>query len=337
MAERLVSSAGRFARGAFFATSLILLACLLGCTAEPTSPATASRGGAGSFAATAGPDGNHPPVVRSAKIFPIEVTLGDTLRVEIQGEDLDGDPVTYQYQWVVNGFSVPGATAPQFSAEKLRRGDRVGVELTPNDGKVNGAVFKTDPVTVGNTAPEIEAIYLEPVPLHRGDPLYARIVARDPDGDPIQFTYRWFRNGKEIPGAVAGTLETTGFRKKDLLGVLVTASDGKATQAPRGSAAVTIENAPPRFTSTPTGTIKDGQFEYQVKAVDPDDDPVTFELKQAPPGMTLDAATGRLLWKITPESKGKHHVVIVAKDNDNGVTPQEFELEGVLTEPAGGP
>jgi hypothetical protein len=265
------------------------------------------------------------------------VTLGDTLRVEVQGEDLDGDRVTYQYQWVVNGFSVPGATAPQFSADKLRRGDRVVVELTPNDGKVNGAVFKTNPVTVGNTAPDIEAIYLEPVPLHRGDQLHARIVARDPDGDSIQFTYKWYRNGKEIPGPAAVTLDTTGFRKKDVLGVLVTASDGKAAQVPRGSAAVTIENAPPRFTSTPAGTLKDGQFEYQARAVDPDDDPVTFVLKQAPSGMTLDAATGRLIWKITPESKGKHHVVILAKDNDNGVTPQEFDLEGVVTEPAPGP
>jgi hypothetical protein len=337
MAERLVPRAGKFAWSPSFVTCLIFLSCLWACTAEPTSPATASRGGAGSFAATAGPGGNHPPVIRSAKIFPIEVTLEGTLRVEIQGEDLDGDRVTYQYQWVVNGFSVPGATGAQFAAHKLRRGDRVIVELTPNDGKVNGAVFKANPVTVGNTAPEIEAIYLEPVPLHRGDPLKARIVARDPDDDPIQFTYKWFRNGKEIPGAATGTLDTTGFQKKDVLGVLVTASDGKATQAPRGSTAVTIENAPPRFTSTPTGTIKDGQFEYAVKAVDSDDDPVTFELKQAPPGMTLDAATGRLIWKITPESKGKHHVVILAKDNDNGVTSQEFELEGMLTEPEPGP
>jgi hypothetical protein len=289
------------------------------------------------FDATAGPGGNHPPVIRSAKIFPVEVNLEDTLRVEIQAEDMDGDRITYQYQWVVNGFSVPGTTGAQFAAHKLRRGDRIIVELTPNDGKVNGAVFKADPVTVGNTAPEIEAIYLEPVPLHRGDPLKARIVARDPDDDPIQFTYRWFRNRKEIPGAATGTLDTTGFRKKDVLGVLVTASDGKATQAPRGSAAVRIENAPPRFTSTPTATIKDGQFEYLAKAVDSDDDPVTFELKQAPPGMTLDAATGSLIWKITSESKGKHHVVILAKDNDNGVAPQEFELEGMLTEPAPGP
>lgn len=247
---------------------------------------------------------------------------------------MDGDRVSYQYQWVVNGFSVPGATGAQFSADKLRRGDRIGADLTPNDGKVNGAVFKADPVTVGNTAPDIEAIFLEPVPVHRGNPLKARIVASDPDGDPIQFTYKWFRNSKEIPGAVAGTLETKAFRKKDVLGVLVTASDGKAARAPRGSEVVMIENAPPRFTSTPMGTIKDGQFEYLVKAVDPDDDPVTFEFKQGPPGMTLDAATGRLLWKITSESKGKHHVVILAKDNDTGVTPQEFDLEGTLTEPA---
>jgi hypothetical protein len=53
---------------------------------------------------------------------------------------------------------------------------------------------------------------------------------------------------------------------------------------------------------------------------------VTLELKQGPPGMTLDPATKQLSWKLTPENLGKHRVVLVAKDNENAVTQQDFEL-----------
>ena len=43
--------------------------------------------------------------------------------------------------------------------------------------------------------------------------------------------------------------------------------------------------------------------------------------------MTLDPATKQLSWKLTPENLGKHHVVLVAKDNDNGSTQVEFDLD----------
>ncbi|HZC67581.1 MAG TPA: hypothetical protein VE201_03085 [Nitrospirales bacterium] len=271
--------------------------------------------------------GNHPPVIRVGEVFPVDVTADSELRVYIQGEDQDGDRVTYKYQWLVNGIPVPGATEPSFKPEQFKNGDRITTQLIPNDGKVDGAVYTTDPVTVGNTAPDIAEIYLEPVPVHRGEPLKVRVVAADPDGDRVILTYKWFRNTKEIPEAKTDTLDTKPFVKKDAIGVLITASDGKATRVPKASPAVTIENSPPRFTSTPPPEIKDGQYTYQVVVTDPDEDPVTLELKQGPPGMTLDPATKQLVWKLTPENLGKHHVVLVAKDNDNGVTQQEFDLD----------
>jgi len=265
------------------------------------------------------------------------VTLDTTLNVAVQSEDLGGGRVTHLYQWYVNDVRIPGATAPQFVVEQLKKGDRVTVDVTPNNGKRDGAVYRADHVTVGNTAPEIGNIFLAPVPLHRGDLLKVTVNAGDAEGDPITLSYKWLRNDKEIPGAKSETLDTKDFRKKDVLIVVVTASDGKATREPRASLPVAIENAPPRFTSSPPagitvtpvkeGPAKEGVYEYAVTVVDPDEDPVTFELTQGPPGMTIDAATGKVLWKLTLESLGKHHIIIAAKDNDKGVTQQEFDLD----------
>jgi hypothetical protein len=335
--------------GIAFAAPLFLLLLLWGCTAEPTSQAPSSQGGKVSPGSTAGPGGNHPPAIRSARIYPVDVTLDSTLQVDLLSEDMEGDPVAYQYQWFVNGASVAGATTPNFPAEALKNGDRVTVEVTPNDGKVDGAVYKATHVTVGNTAPDIAEIHLEPVPLSRGDLLKVRVVAGDPDGDPMTFTYKWLRNDKEIPGANTETLDTKDFRKKDVLAVLVSVSDGKATREPRAGRPVTINNASPRFTSTPPNAIalippKDGKgpaeegiYEYAATAVDPDEDPVTYELKQAPSGMTVDAATGKVFWKLTKENVGKHHVILVAKDPDNALTQQEFDLDIPLTQQAAAP
>ena len=284
------------------------------------------------------------PVITSARIFPVEVTLDTVLRVEAQGEGGSGGRLTYRYGWVVNNMPVQGATEPQFLVEALKKGDSIRVTVTPNDGKMDGPVFVTDPVTVGNTAPDIAEIRLEPVPLHRGEPLKVKVVAGDPDGDPVILTYKWLRNGQGIPGATTDTIDTKGFRKRDVLAVLVTPSDGKSAREGRAGGPVTITNSPPRFTSSPPAGItlipakegppQEGLYEYAVMAVDPDEDPVTFELKQAPPGMTIDATTGKITWKVTMKNGGRHKVLIAAKDRENAVTLQEFDLDIPLAQPA---
>jgi len=328
------------------AASVIVASYLWGCSRDSTPQAPSSAGGGAPVAGGSGPTGNRPPVIRSAVIFPPAVTIDTELRVEVRGEDMDGDPITYRYQWLVNGASAADATAPQFKTDGLKNGDRITAQVTPNDGKTDGVVFTTDPVTVGNTAPYLVEIHLEPVPLRRGDPLRVKVVAADADGDPVTLSYKWLRNDKEIPEAKTDTLDTKDLRKKDVIAVLVTASDGKSPREGRAGLPAVIENSPPRFTSRPPagitlvppkeGPATEGMYEYAVTAMDPDEDPVTFELKQGPPGMTIDAATGKITWKVTLENAGKHHVVIAAKDNDKGVTQQDFDLDIPLAQPASG-
>ena len=310
-----------------FAAPLFVVLSLWSCKGESSPQAPVSTGSGTST-------GNHPPVVRSARIFPANVMIEMELRVEVQGEDLDGDPIMYRYKWLVNGAPAPGATTPQFRTDGLKKGDRITVEIVPADGKANGTVFTTDPVTVGNTPPDIAEINLEPIPLHRGDQLKVLVVAGDPDGDPVTLSYKWLRNDKEIPGANADTLDTKDFRKGDVLAVLVTPSDGKSANAPKAGLPVRIQNLPPSFTSSPPAEIKDGLYFYQVVVTDPDGDPVTLELKQGPPGMTLNPATKQLSWKLTPENLGKYRVVLAARDNGNAVTQQEFELNAQAPPPA---
>jgi Putative Ig domain len=321
------TSRSTFTRGAGYLAPLLCWSVIAGCSPEPTSQGPASpRAGVSSPSLEVAP-GAREPIVHAARVYPEAVSLESTLRVDVQGEDPEGRSLAYKYQWVVNDLPDKGAKDPQFTIRQLKNGDRIHVEVTPSTGTTEGRTFKSSAVTVGNTAPEILEIFLEPMPIHRGDILKLRVVAQDPDGDQIVFTYKWLQNGKELPGETRDALDTKMFRKKDTLAVIVTASDGKASRDPKASVPVTIENVSPRITSTPPAVISDGQYAYQVTATDADEDKISYALKMAPPGMSIDTVTGKLLWKLTPESKGRHRVVIVAKDSDNALAEQDFELD----------
>jgi hypothetical protein len=68
------------------------------------------------------------------------------------------------------------------------------------------------------------------------------------------------------------------------------------------------------------------QYDYLVKVTDIDGDPVAFSLETAPPGMSIDRATGRITWNVTPGLSGTHRVKIIADDGQGGTTWQEFEI-----------
>src|SRR2546427_2206784 len=132
------------------AAPLFVILALWGCKGESTPQAPVPTAGGTPAAASGASTGNHPPAVRSARIFPSKAMIEMELRVEVQGEDMDGDPITYRYKWLVNKVPEPGATAPQLMNDRLKNGDRTTVEVTPDDGKEDEEALTDDPVTVGD-------------------------------------------------------------------------------------------------------------------------------------------------------------------------------------------
>src|SRR5262249_13102668 len=64
-----------------------------------------------------------------------------------------------------------------------------------------------------------------------------------------------------------------------------------------GIFAIPAANQKPIFDSDPvTVAIAGEQYSYQVAAHDPDGNPITYVLWDAPNGMTLDSETGLLTW-----------------------------------------
>src|SRR5262249_28661162 len=89
---------------------------------------------------------------------------------------------------------------------------------------------------------------------------------------------------------------------------------------------VADDNRSPAITSPPVQVVTAGlPYRYDVRAADPDGDPVTFTLDGGPAGMSLDAF-GRLTWACGVGDVGTHRVSLTAADNRGASATQTFDL-----------
>ena len=307
----------------------LLLAILLGIASLPgCSSETAGVSGA----ATPPAGNNHPPSIRSARIVPIPLVLSEPVSVQVDGDDLDRDPLTFRYQWLVNGEPVPGATGFQLSSEPLKRGNRVSVEVTPLDGKTEGTPYRTESAVVGNTPPIVSRVTIEPGQIRVGDVLRAQVAGTDADHDEVHYRFRWWKNNRLVSEGEEETFDTAELLRDDVIAVSVVPRDEVGEGKEVFSVTMTIANSPPKITSSPNSAVEEGRYQYAMTAVDPEGDPISFSLETAPSGMTIDQKNGRVEWRIPAESKGSFRVKAVAQDDRGGWAFQEFDL--TVTPPA---
>ena len=262
-----------------------------------------------------------------ATITPDPITLNETVKVMIETVDGHSDPAGFQYQWMANGYPLRDQTGPTLTPTPsiLQRDDRVTVDLVPTRGTVRGTHYQASPVLVGNTPPVVTNLSIE----RQADPyapVFVKMDASDADRDEMQFDVRWWRNGKVVKQGPEQTLDTAGFQAKDTLEVEVTPRDQSSVGKAVRSEAIYVGNSPPKIVSAPADLIGRERYEYRVKAVDAEGDPLSFLLEVAPPGMVIDKETGHLTWQIPPEQIGSHRVRIIAEDGQGGKAFQEIDL-----------
>ena len=78
---------------------------------------------------------NSSPEIRGVRFVGGDGRPGNTLGVEAEGYDADGDAVQFEIAWQKNGQ--PAGTGNRLAAP-VKRGDKVTVTITPFDGKERG-------------------------------------------------------------------------------------------------------------------------------------------------------------------------------------------------------
>jgi hypothetical protein len=270
--------------------------------------------------------GNAPPSITSIQILPEKPQVDSELSLIIQSQDPNGDPITYEYQWLKNDKEIFGENRSILARGSYRKGDVLRVRVVASNGKDKGPPFLTAPLQVLNSPPLIQEVWIEPRVLHTNDHPKGFAKATDKDGDSVYFAYQWEVNGTASPEERGEVLEHGSLKKGDTITVVVTPDDRETLGAPRKSDPVLVVNSPPVITSSPPISAQGNVYQYQVNVSDPDQDPITFTLKLGPKGMEIDKKTGLLRWEIRQEDKGTHTIEIEASDNEGAKSLQRYTL-----------
>ena len=192
---------------------------------------------------------NTPPELDSVTLSPSTVYEGDTLTCTPgTATDVDGDSVSYSYDWKVNSSTLSSHDS-ELSSDYWGRNDDVACIVTPSDGTDDGDAVSSNTVTVSNTAPELDSITLSPDPAFEGDSLDCDPdSATDVDGDSISYLYSWTVDGLAV-SSTSSSLTSSFFAKSDEVYCTASPTDGTDTGVAVDSNTVTIENTAPSISS----------------------------------------------------------------------------------------
>ncbi len=124
--------------------------------------------------------GNAPPEITGLTFLIDSTKPGNALGVAVTGGDADGDPVSYEYQWTINGK--PAGTGARIG-EPVKHGDTVVVRVTPFDGESYGR-----PAMLERRIENMPPVIQEHTDFQFDGSRYAyQVEATDPDGDPLHY------------------------------------------------------------------------------------------------------------------------------------------------------
>ena len=202
-------------------------------------------------------------------------------------------------------------------------GDTVSQAAQQGGGsKVAGEPARAPGVAVQNSPPEIRGIQFVGGDGRPGNTLGVVAEGYDTDGDPVRLEIVWRKNGQ--PAGTGNRLEAP-VKRGDKVSVEITPFDGKE----RGKSATLfreILNTPPAIEGQEQFQVTDNAVTFHLRASDADGDPLTYSLKDASAGMSIDRKTGLVRWVTSPGTTGKVPFTVIVSDGSGGETTARFTV-----------
>ena len=202
------------------------------------------------------------------------------------------------------------ASPPAVQASGVSSGARSEPSVTKNIGR----------------PPVVEKVSLEPRSPVTGDQLRATVQATDPAGETIMFLYRWTIDGQVVQESAESILNSP-LHRGGFVELEVIASNHVSSCSPARVSAF-VGNASPtvRFSGQSLGS--DNNYQANIEATDPEGDPIKFLLRNGPPGIYVDPATGAIRWMVRPEDTGtSYEVQIAAQDSEGAETLLNYQIK----------
>ena len=267
--------------------------------------------------------------VVQASDIPLAATAAGQYGLELKPQDANVRATLYllpkgfnmpdaKILWLINGSILPGEASNQLKAGNAKKGQTVQAKAI-----VNGKEVSSNIITIKNSPPSLGTVKLLPEVFKPGDLMSVEVSGADPDGDAVTFVYAWTKNGE--PAGKGKTIDST-VKRGDKVACKITPFDGETYGSP-GTLSNETRNMPPMIVDNREFTFDGRVFSCQVKANDPDGDPLSYSLKAAPPDMNINPATGVVTWNVPEEFKGKTSFVVSASDGKGGECLQTMNFE----------
>ena len=267
---------------------------------------------------------NNPPVVQNITLLPLHPTVQSEITARILGSDKDGDPITYQVKWFVNGQEI--GEGMSFAHSDIKKGDNIYAEVTPHDGKVSGATVRSSEITIGGLPPRIVSLSIMPEIIYVTTPqIVLNALFEDPDQDTINLVVHWLAKDRVLPDTSNVLhLSSLDLKKNEVITGAAFADDGQH-RSEAFSFEISIANSPPSF-ATKTDSVKcaTDSVHYTLPIYDPDGDSLEFQLLEAPTGINIDAEQG-IIYGDAGESEA-FEVMVRATDTDGAYLDAHFTL-----------
>jgi hypothetical protein len=242
---------------------------------------------------------NRPPAISGTPAT--SAVVGAAYAFTPTATDADGNALTFgianRPSWATFNSST-GRLAGTPTSSNV--GTFSSIVITVSDGQASAQLpaFTITVSNTGNRAPVISGT--PPTSVTPGTTYSFQPTASDPDGDALTYSitnrpsWAWFSSST---GRLRGT--PTSSHVGTYNNIVIRVSDGKASaQLPAFSIAVTTggtTNRAPTISGTPATSVMQGTaYTFQPTASDPDSDPLTFSIANAPSWATFSTTTGRL-------------------------------------------
>ena len=274
---------------------------------------------------------NRTPTIASITITPnTTVEANALLNCAGVAQDLDNDPLTWDYEWFQNGQSIGFGDNIQLDASLIVPGDSIECLGVVSDSYGNSSQ-STNSISIVNSAPSIDSLLITPSDPTLTDVVTCTATTSDTNGDTPVLTFTMVNQTSGVtytPTSGTNTdstldLSTVVVTTNDILECSVMATDNQGAYTTDTTTIMVVNPAPtfsqPAIITPAINVTTDTALTCSATAIDPDGGVINYTYNWFLGGQTIASGTTFTADAATTDVGDSIECIVIAFDSDGDV------------------